>query len=68
MEYQYITSQSGKTIAVVVPIHLWEAMQDMLEQDAISDQELHEAEQGWQEYLAGKGQPIEQVMQELLND
>jgi PHD/YefM family antitoxin component YafN of YafNO toxin-antitoxin module len=68
MEYQYVTNKNGKTIAVVVPLQEWEALQSKLEEECLTDAEIKEAEQSWRDYLAGKGEPVDQVMKELLED
>lgn len=68
MEYQYVTNKNGKTVAVVVPLQEWEALQSKLEDECLTDVEIKEAEQSWRDYLAGKGEPVEQVMKELLED
>ena len=66
MEYQYLTNKNGKTVAVVVPLQEWEALQSKMEEEYLTDAEIKEAEQSWKDYLAGKGEPVEQVMKELL--
>ena len=68
MEYQYVTNKNGKTVAVVVPLQEWEALQSKLEEEYLTDAEIKEAEQSWRDYIAGKGEPVEQVMKELLED
>jgi len=68
MEYQYITNKNGKTVAVVVPLQEWEELQSKLEEECLTDAEIKEAEQSWRDYLAGKGEPVKQVMKELLED
>ncbi len=68
MEYQYVTDKNGKTLAVVVPLQEWEALQAKMEEECLTDAEIEEAEQSWRDYLAGKGEPVEQVMKELLED
>ncbi|MEE8480201.1 MAG: hypothetical protein V3T59_03055 [Desulfobacterales bacterium] len=68
MEYQYVTNKNGKTVAVVVPLQEWEALQAKMEEECLTDAEIEEAEQSWRDYLAGKGEPVEQVMKELLED
>ncbi len=68
MEYQYVTDKNGKTLAVVVPLQEWEALQAKMEEECLTDAEIKEAEQSWRDYLAGKGEPVEQVMKELLED
>jgi len=68
MEYQYVTDKNGKTLAVVVPLQEWEALQAKMEEECLTDAEIEEAEQSWRDYLAGKGEPVEQVMKELLEN
>ena len=68
MEYQYLTNEAGKHVAVVVPLKEWEALQSKLKEECLSDEDIKEAEQTWKDYLDGKGEPIEQVMKELLED
>jgi PHD/YefM family antitoxin component YafN of YafNO toxin-antitoxin module len=68
MEYQYVTNKNGKTVAVVVPLQEWEALQSKMEEESLTDAEIKEAEQSWKDYLAGKGEPVEQVIKELLED
>ena len=68
MEYQYVTNKNGKTVAIVVPLQEWEALQSKLEEACLTDAEIKEAEQSWRDYLAGKGEPVEQIMKELLED
>ena len=68
MEYQYVTDKNGKTLAVVVPLQEWEALQAKMEEECLTDAEIEEAEQSWRDYLAGKGEPVEQVRKELLED
>ena len=68
MEYQYVTNKNGKTVAIVVPLQEWKALQSKLEEECLTDAEIKEAEQSWRDYLAGKGEPVEQVMKELLED
>ena len=68
MEYQYVTNKNGKTVAVVVPLQEWEELQSKLEEECVTDAEIKEAEQSWRDYLASKGEPVEQVMKELLED
>jgi hypothetical protein len=68
MEYQYITNKAGKRIAVVVPLKEWETLQSKMKEECLTDAEIREAEQGWKDYLAGKGEPIDQVKKELLVD
>ncbi len=68
MEYQYVTDKNGKTLAVVVPLQEWEALLSKMEEECLTDAEIKEAEQSWRDYLAGKGEPVEQVMKELLED
>ncbi len=68
MEYQYVTNKNGKTVAVVVPLQEWEALQSKLEEECLTDAEIKEAEQSWGDYLAGKGEPVELVMKELMED
>jgi hypothetical protein len=68
MEYQYITNKAGQTVAVVVPIQEWEALQSKVKEECLTSAEVKEAEQSWKDYLAGKAEPIEQVRKELLED
>ena len=68
MEYQYITNKAGTPVAVVVPLHEWEALQSRVKEECLTDAEIREAEQGWKDYLAGRGEPIEQVRKELLEN
>jgi len=68
MEYQYLTNEAGKHVAVVVPLKEWEALQAKLKEECLSDEDIKEAEQAWKDYLDGKGEPIEPVMKELLED
>ena len=68
MEYQYVTNKNGETVAVVVPLQEWEALQSKLEEEYLTDAEIKEAEQSLRDYIAGKGEPVEQVMKELLED
>ena len=68
MEYQYVTNKKGETVAVVVPLQEWEALQSRLEEECLTDAAIKEAEQSWRDYLAGKGEPLRQVMKELLED
>ena len=68
MEYQYVTDKNGKTLAVVVPLQEWETLQSKMEEECLTDVEIKEAEQSWRDYLAGKGEPVEQVMKELLEE
>jgi hypothetical protein len=51
---------------LVVPLREWEALQSKLEEECLIDDEIKEAEQSWRDYPAGKGEPIKQVMKELL--
>ena len=39
-----------------------------MEEECLTNAEIKEAEQSWRDYLAGKGEPVEQVMKELLED
>jgi len=68
MEHQYITNKAGQTVAVVVPIQEWEALQSKVKEECLTSAEVKEAEQSWKDYLAGKAEPIEQVRKELLED
>ena len=68
MEYQYVTDKNGKTVAVVVPLQEWEALQSKLGEEYLTDIEIKEAEQSWRDYLGGKGEPVGLVMKELLED
>jgi len=68
MDFQYLTDESGKPIAVVIPIQKWKALQSGFEDEKISDEELKEAEKGWNEYLSDKGESIQSICNELLNE
>ncbi|MBN1227093.1 MAG: hypothetical protein JXA79_08875 [Deltaproteobacteria bacterium] len=68
MEYQYITDKDGEAIAAVIPLKEWEALQYKMEEESLTDTEIKEAEQSWRDYLAGRGEPVEQVMKELLEN
>ncbi len=61
MEYQYVTDKNGKTLAVVVPLQEWEALQAKMEEECLTDAEIKEAEQSWRDYLAGKGEPVNPI-------
>ena len=58
MEYQYVTNKNGETIAVVVPLKEWEALQSKLDQEFLSNAAIKEADQSWRDYLSGKGEPL----------
>jgi len=68
MEFQYITNKAGKPVAVVVPLEEWETLQSKMREETLTDAEIRETEQGWKDYLAGKGESVEQVRRELLVD
>jgi len=66
MPIQYITDAKGKKVAVVVPLHEWEALQDKL--DKFTQSEAEASDSAWQDFLAGKTKPLAQVMKEQLHD
>lgn len=68
MAFQYLTDESGKPIAVVIPIEQWKTLQSGFEDKKISEEELKDAEKGWAEYLSGKGEDLKSICNELLNE
>lgn len=68
MAVQYLTDESGKPIAVVIPIEQWEALQSEFEEEKVTEEELKDAERGWNEYLSGKGENLKSICNELLNE
>jgi antitoxin (DNA-binding transcriptional repressor) of toxin-antitoxin stability system len=68
MEYQYITNKAGTPVAVIVPIQEWEIMQSRLKEEYLTADEIKSAEKGWKEYLDGKGESVEKIAKELLED
>jgi hypothetical protein len=61
MGINYLVDEEGRTTAVVVPIAEWEALRE----ESLSPEELAQAEAGWQDYLAGRSKPLEQVIREM---
>lgn len=68
MEYQYITNKAGIPVAVIVPIQEWELLQSKLKEECLTADEIQSAEAGWKEYLEGKGEDVEKIFKELIED
>lgn len=72
MNIQYVTDEQGQKLAVMVPIHDWEALlvKNLEYADDVTPEEIVEAEAAWADIQANpeKAEPIEQVMKELLDD
>lgn len=68
MEYQYITNKAGIPVAVIVPIQEWELLQSKLKEECLTEDEIQSAEAGWKEYLEGKGEDVEKIAQELVEE
>ncbi len=69
MNIQYLTDVNGQKTAVLIPIGDWNVLQKKIalhDEDHFTLKELAEAESGWQECVAGKGELLEDVMKELL--
>ena len=72
MNIQYVTDEQGQKLAVVVPIHDWEALlvRNLEYADDVTPEEIAEAEEAWAEYQAdpSTAKPIEQVIREQLEE
>jgi len=69
MNIQYLTDVHGQRTAVLIPIEEWNTLQERIafhDKDDFTPEELAQAEVGWQECVAGKGESVEDVMRELL--
>ena len=66
MPIQYLIDARGEKVAVVVPLDEWQALQDKL--DTLTKAETAASDAAWQDYLAGKTRPLDQVMKEQLHD
>jgi len=67
MSIHYVIDDQGQKIAVVVPIHEWEALLGKLvDEDGLSPEEASGADESWHEYLAGKTRELSQVKKALL--
>ena len=66
MPIRYITDADGKKVAVVVPLEEWQALQEKLDKLTLAEAEASDA--AWEDYLAGKTMPLDQVIKEQLTD
>ncbi|MEW6267032.1 MAG: hypothetical protein AB1641_28490 [Thermodesulfobacteriota bacterium] len=72
MNIHYVTDERGKRVAVIVPIHEWEALglRNMEFADDVPEDEIVEAEAVWKEFQAdpSSAKTVEQVIKEQLEE